>query len=87
MSANFTSVFYSFLKVMTLKPRTLEDWILLMQATKEKYGNLDVKLIYSVHSIDNEEFSTLTDVMIHGSTSLLDDCFCDDSTRFVIVLD
>lgn len=74
---------------MSRRPETLQDWILLMQATKEKYGNLQVKLIYSDNSLENDEFSDLSDVLVQGAVSLIkdDERFDEDSKRFVIVLD
>jgi hypothetical protein len=72
---------------MAHQPQTLQDWILLMQAAKEKFGNLDVKLIWNDNSLEDGEFSSLYDIMIHGSTSLLKDDIASVNPQFVIVLE
>jgi hypothetical protein len=72
---------------MPRTPQTLQDWIMLMQAAKEKFGNLEVKIISNDLSIECEEFAVLNDIIIHGSVSLIDDDSVDDDKRFVIVFD
>jgi len=37
-------------------PETLSDWILLMQAAKEEYGDLNVKLIAYDMNLEEEEY-------------------------------
>lgn len=58
-----------------------------MQAAKEKFGNLKVKLIWNDNCLEDGEFSSLNDILIHGATSLIKDDNVNDDRQFVIVLD
>ena len=68
------------------KPENLSDWIALMTAAKDKFGDLPVKFMSEGSSFSMEEFDELGDIKIEGGVSLLNDKMNDDSA-FVIYRD
>ena len=65
------------------KPKTLSDWIMLMQAVKEKYGDLSVKIRDA--NYDTGYFDSLHDVVVECGSSLLRKESVDNESAFVIL--
>ena len=53
-------------------PKTLADFILLLTAAKEKYGNLKVRYILDSDYVnDSDEYSEFEDIVIAGGAESL----------------
>ena len=72
-------------------PDNLADFILLLTAAKEKYGNLKVRYApESCHVGDTDEYYQFSDVVIAGGVESLvrsDNCSSDNERYFLFVND
>jgi hypothetical protein len=61
-------------------PQTVDDYILLLQAVKEKYGNLQVRRAFDENVNDPDEYYDFEDIMVTSPPqSLLRDNNADES--------
>jgi len=53
-------------------PETLADFILLLTAAKEKYGNLKVRYVFESGNVgDSDEYNEFEDIVIAGGVESL----------------
>jgi len=45
-------------------PQTVDDYILLLQAVKEKYGNLQVRRVFEENVNDSDDYYDFEDIMV-----------------------
>lgn len=58
----FTSFLFSYFIMKT--PQTVDDYILLLQAVKEKYGNLQVRRVFEENVNDSDDYYDFEDIMV-----------------------
>ena len=71
-------------------PDNLADFILLLTAAKEKYGNLKVRYVSESYSVnDSDEYYVFNDIVITGGTESLvrSNQSSDDERYFLFVND
>jgi len=71
---------------MASTPQTISDFIALLTAVKEKYGDLKVRRVYEDYVNDCDEYYEFTDIVVNASPqSLIHDEHKDDESYLLFV--
>ena len=71
---------------MTATPQTISDYIALLTAVKEKYGDLKVRLAEEVLKSAPEEYTDFVDISVYiPPQSLIHDTNNNDESYFLFV--
>ena len=72
---------------MSKTPQTISDFIALLTAVKEKYGDLKVRRVYEDYVNDCDEYYEFTDIVVNSPQSLIYDTNNNDESYLLFVYD